>query len=67
MFLGATGELTKRGLLDRRFFPPDATAVIGFVGEVNVVPEPATYALVMAGLGLGGLATRRARRETATA
>jgi hypothetical protein len=50
-FAGATGELTKRGQLDRRHFPPVATALLTFVGSVAVVPAK-TYALMLTGLAM---------------
>ena len=64
-FLGATGVLSKRGQLDRRDFPPDATALLTFVGSVVVVPEPGTYALMLGGLGVVGLVVRRRTRPSA--
>jgi len=60
-FEGATGELTKRGLLDRRHFPPVATALLTFVGSVVVVPEPETYALMLCGLAVLAFVVRRKR------
>ncbi|MDN3919135.1 PEP-CTERM sorting domain-containing protein [Roseateles violae] len=64
-FAGATGELRKRGILDRREFPPNATALIGFVGTVSLVPEPASYGLMLSGLGLLALGLRRRRAGAA--
>lgn len=61
-FKGATGLLVSRGQLDRRLFPPDATAMLTLVGSVNLVPEPATYGLMLAGLGVVGFAARRGAR-----
>jgi len=58
-FDGATGVLVSRGQLDRRMFPPDATAMLTLVGSVTMVPEPATYGLLLAGLGVVGFAARR--------
>jgi hypothetical protein len=58
-FDGATGVLVSRGQLDRRNFPPDAIAMLTLVGSVTMVPEPATYGLLLAGLGVIGLAARR--------
>ena len=60
-FAGATGELTKRGQLDRRHFPPVATALLTFVGSVAVVPEPETYALMLTGLAAVAFVVRRRR------
>jgi len=57
--IGATGLLVSRGQLDRRLFPPDATAMLTLVGSVNVVPEPATYGLLLAGIGVVACAARR--------
>lgn len=64
-YLGATGVLTKRGQLDRRHFPPDATALLTFAGSVVVVPEPGTYALMLAGLAVIGFVVRRRPRGEA--
>jgi hypothetical protein len=61
-FKGATGVLVSRGQLDRRLFPPDATAVLTLVGSVSMVPEPATYGLMLAGFGVVGFAARRRSR-----
>lgn len=61
-FDGATGVLVSRGQLDRRLFPGQATALLTLVGSVNVVPEPATWGLLLAGLGVVGFAARRASR-----
>jgi hypothetical protein len=56
--------LVSRGQLDRRLFPGQATALLTLVGSVNVVPEPATYGLLLAGLGMVGFAVRRGRGST---
>lgn len=40
----------------------DATYVFADVGQVSPVPEPATWALMIAGFGLVGFASRRRRR-----
>lgn len=61
-FAGASGELTKRGQLDRRHFPPVATALLTFVGSVTVVPEPETYALMLTGLAMVSFVVRRRPR-----
>jgi hypothetical protein len=61
-FKGATGVLVSRGQLDRRLFPPDATAMLTLVGSVNLVPEPATYGLMVAGLGVVAFTARRRQR-----
>lgn len=61
-FAGASGELLKRGLLDRRNFPISATAMLTFAGSIAVVPEPETYALMLAGGAWVGLVVRRRRR-----
>jgi hypothetical protein len=61
-FKGASGVLVSRGQLDRRLFPPDATAMLTLVGSVNLVPEPATYGLMLAGLGAVAFTARRRRR-----
>lgn len=37
----------------------DATAFVDHVAVLNAVPEPATYAMLVAGLGLLGAAARR--------
>lgn len=59
-FAGASGVLISRGQLDRRLFPTDSAAMLTWVGSVNVVPEPATYGLMLAGLGVLAFALRRA-------
>jgi hypothetical protein len=61
-FKGASGVLVSRGQLDRRLFPPDATAMLTLVGTVNMVPEPATYGLMLAGVGVVGVIARRRPR-----
>lgn len=66
-FLGATGVLVSRGQLDRRQFPPDATATLTLVGSVTMIPEPASWALLAGGLGLVAGAARRRPREGAAA
>lgn len=66
-FAGATGVLVSRGQLDRRDFPPNATGLLTLVGSVAVVPEPATYGLMLCGIGAVGLASRRVRRQAGVA
>lgn len=61
-FAGATGELSKRGQLDRRNFPVSAAAMLTFAGSVAVVPEPGTYALMLAGIGAVAFSVRRKGR-----
>lgn len=66
-FLGAAGVLVSRGQLDRRQFPPDATATLTLVGSVTMIPEPASWALLAGGLGLVAGTARRRTREGAAA
>ena len=41
----------------------DSLQVTGFVGDVAAIPEPRTYAMLLAGLGLLAFSLRRAARQ----
>jgi len=65
-FAGYTGSISALGYLDRRdsVVHSDWTADSAFVfrGQLMQVPEPATYALMLAGLGFIAFAARARRR-----
>ncbi len=63
-FGGATGTITENGTLDRRGLPAVALAEGTLTGLINV-PEPATVALMAAGMGGLALAKRRQRSRAA--
>ncbi|MBT2188889.1 PEPxxWA-CTERM sorting domain-containing protein [Sphingobium sp. H33] len=58
-FLGASGSIAGVGLLDRR--PARPLNHLDLTGTLNMpaVPEPATWGLMLTGLGLTGAAMRR--------
>jgi hypothetical protein len=64
-FLGASGTIAGQGLLDRRPLRP--LNQLSLNGVLNLpavaVPEPASWALMIAGFGVVGAAQRRARRR----
>lgn len=68
-FLGASGTIAGKGLLDRRPLRP--LNQLNLDGVLNLpalaVPEPASWALMIAGFGIVGAAQRRARRRTPAA
>jgi hypothetical protein len=59
------GWLFKETVIFLRYGPSDAVNIFGFLTAVTIVPEPATIALLAA--GLAGLAGRRGRRRRAAA
>ena len=60
-FLGASGTFTGLGTLDARNPPPHLT--LDFSGDLDLpaVPEPATWAMMIAGFGMVGAAARRSK------
>ncbi len=68
-FLGATGTISGVGLLDRR--PARPLNQLSLNGVLNLpavaVPEPASWALMIAGFGVTGAVARRRRAVAVTA
>lgn len=64
LFHGASGSA---GFTGSGVFTSDTTALstLNFVGEVSLVPEPGTGALMLAGLASAAALSRRARRSRA--
>lgn len=60
-FEGATGTFNGTGITDARTRPSQVS--IDFVGTVNAVPEPATWALMILGFGATGVMVRRHRKR----
>ena len=60
-FLGASGAFRGVGTLDRRL--PRPLSRLTFAGKLDLpaVPEPATWAMMIVGLGMAGTALRRRR------
>jgi hypothetical protein len=56
-FAGATGSFEGAGLADARTRPTHVA--ISFIGDINAVPEPASWALMILGFGVIGAAMRR--------
>jgi len=66
-FLGASGLLDATGLLDRRPTRPVNHLDISGKLSMPAVPEPASWALMVGGFGLAGVAMRRRQRQVCTA
>ena len=69
---GATLSLTLAGIQSVRFYSNSGTVgfdniEFGALSAVNAVPEPASWALMIAGFGLAGAAARRRRERPAVA
>lgn len=58
-FLGASGSLAATGTLDRAFPRPLNQSYLTGTLDMPAVPEPATWAMMIAGFGLTGTAMRR--------
>ena len=50
IFTDASGDFTGTGTLTRILTPPSVMQTQTFIGSVNVVPEPSTWAMMLAGL-----------------
>lgn len=59
---GASGTFNGTGIADARTRPTHVS--IDFVGNINAVPEPATWTMMLLGFGGIGLVVRRRRRPT---
>jgi len=64
MFLGATGIIYGSGTLDRRTLPPANMQTLRGLLDVPAIPEPASWAMMITGLGLAGAAMRRRPERT---
>lgn len=64
-FLGATGVIHGVGPLDRRLARPVSTLTLNGVLNLPAVPEPTSWAMLIAGFGLVGRALRQRRGAVA--
>jgi hypothetical protein len=60
-FLGASGAFQGVGTLDRNLLRPLNTSTFSGTLDLPAVPEPATWAMMILGFGLAGVALRRRR------